>query len=423
MNLRDDLRRVAESAPLQPVAMAGIRSKARAIRRRRLAGAIGGAAVGVAAIAAATVLVLPGGGDRTNPLPSTQTPTPTSTRSASAAPPVASATSSTRVTVNLADPPAQNTYGGEIAAPNWIDGTLYDAHGTALPMSTPVSRAWQGTGGDWYGMTFAQGEWTWTRWDVRGHKLGGWPAPSSRVAVTPDGKQAAVMVVIGGAPEIDVFTAGLSSPRTVGLSLPAGEPQNGAGVDAILPNGDVVFEGEPGDVEIAHTDGSVTKLPHAYLSAVGTTADGKVLAQWQQEGPNGTEWCIGPVSETGTRSGEDCGAEDNFVRPNADRSLLVRASTGAPNHGYLTISVGPDPFTGSVGGPTEFRFPAGALVDLDDGAWLGDSYVTPVWSSGTWRLVWLSQDGYKISRSLSRSGDSDTSPYLLGAGPLAAETP
>ena len=44
-------------------------------------------------------------------------------------------------------------------------------------------------------------------------------------------------------------------------------------------------------------------------------------------------------------------------------------------------------------------------------------------SNGAWQLVWLTPDGYQVTRSLSTPGSSATSPYLLGAGPLNATNP
>lgn len=420
MTLREDLHRVADGAPLEPIAMAGVRAKARVIRRRRITTAVGGAAVGVAAIAAAAVLVLPGSGDHTQPLPATRTPSPTSSVSPTTS---ASVPSGNVITVDLANPPAESTTGASITVPNWMSGMLTDATGASIAVASPVYGAVRDPStGDWFGMTFAQGEWTWNQWTASGSQVGSTPAPSSRVAITPDGRTWAVMVDNGGSPEIQLFHAGQQSPTVIPLTLPQGEPANGAGVDGILPNGDVVFEGDVGDIRIAHTDGSLTKLPGGWASAQAVSATGLIAVQVPGGQASNGGACYALVHEDGTGvQGSLCGGDSAGFGP--DGNTWVRAGA-EPVGGRTDVSFrdvshhpsGPKAFAA-------FSFPAGAVVDTGDAAWIGDAYVVPVWSSRSWRLVWLARDGYKVTRSLITPGSSAQSPYLLGAGPLAGTNP
>lgn len=440
MNLREDLHRVAAGAPVEPIAMAGVRAKARAIRRRRTGAAAGGAALGVAAIAAAAVLLVPGSADRTNPLPSTHSPSatqlPTSTgptpspgstqsprspRSTQPSSPTAasSATVDRVVPLVLTNVPAERTTGASVAVPNWMNGSLTDARGNAIQVSTPVHHAVRDpASGDWFGMTSARGRWTWTQWSARGAVVLTKPSPGDRVAVSTDGKTWAVMVVDAGTPQIWVYHAGAAAPTVTSLQLPQGEPQDGAGIDAVLPDGTILFDAAVGDVRFGPPTGPFSPLSNRFETGLGANPDNTMILAAQVAGGH---TCTVFETETGHTTGGDCSGDNQTYLPNADGSLVVRVTYGAPDI-PVSLSVGTSPAGGQPGHVTEFDL-QGARIDIADGAWMGSAYVAPVWSNGTWQLVWLSRDGYQITRSLSTQGSSAASPYLLGAGPLTATNP
>lgn len=411
MNLREDLHRVADDAALQPIAMAGVRAKARAIHRRRVSTAVGGAVAGVAAVAAVAVLAMPGNGDRTQPLPSTRSASPTTVTSAQAGP---------VVPVNFT-PDVEHTYGGEVLVPNWMNGSLQDQHGNAAAISTPVHHAVvDPSGGGWDGFTFANGSYSWTHWTNQGQVVEEVPAPSDKVAISPDGTRWAVLVGSGSTAAIRSYEPAL---HVIPLNLPAGEPVQGAGVDAILPNGDIVVDIGVGDVRIINRDGVVeAPLSPQFASAVGAYPDGTVVAQLSHSTPSGVQ-CYGGVTETGRQTSGSCYRTDTGIRLSANGQLIFRALT---NHdGTVTAAVERSARSteSSTVPSAELLFPKGTAIDADDGAWIGDSFVLPTWWKGEWRLVWLSTDGYKITRSLQEPGSSDASPFLLGAGPLTVTNP
>lgn len=406
MNLRDDLHRVADDAPLEPIAMAGIRAKARSIRRRRTLAAVGGAATGVAAIVAATVLVLPSSGDHSDPLPSTRTPTPTD---------VSSTPSTPVTTVDFNPNDVSLTTGAEVSIPSWQQGVLDDAHGNTAQVSTPVHHALVDMhAGGWRGITTANGKNVWTHWNSKGVVVEQEDTPGVRgsVAVSPDDHRFAVMVDTNGSPAIWVYQPDV---RSIPVPMASTAADSGAGVDVLLANGDVVFDADQGDVRIAHSDGSISQLPGGYRSVVAATPSGLLVALEDAKQAGST--CYAFVTATGTKQGETCTPDGGFYGLNADGRLVVQAFDDATT-GAVYASIAPFPLGYDDSAGKQFKFPAGTQLLPEDGAWVGDTFVMPAWSDGEWTLILLSTDGYKVARSLHLAGSSDSSPLLLGARSL-----
>jgi len=226
-------------------------------------------------------------------------------------------------------------------------------------------------------------------------------------AVTPDGASLAYLVSIGGRSKLVLVGAHARVwPVAVSARTVAG----------ILPGGDVVYNDRSrASIEIAHQDGTITRLDYRYALAVSSVTG--VIAAATGGVTSGGDECWRLVSSTGAAlSRQICGPDQPMF--NADGTQI--ATTSHPPTGVLGASgdTGMEIFDASNLQPVAgFQAPAGGNFS-GDLTWDGDAVLTSIWSRGRWTLVWLSPHGVTKQQATQRPGRADHSPWTFGTGPL-----
>jgi len=415
MNNSDDhitraLRQQADQIQEGPLTMADITGKARSIQRRRMLATVAGAAAVVAVIAPVGILALTGNDNNAGPVAPSSTGTPTAPTS-----PSTPATAPTYA-VDLT-PTEEGTTGGEVGIPQWFDGQIMAADGTATNVGREVHGFVQDANGNWAGMTQSpSGDWQWTSFQSDGSDLDSEDATSDQVAVTPDGQSFAwISFFEPDSPDPGQWQLTLSGPHAKVWPLDI-TADSGAAVVGILDDGSVVFDLGAGGVKIARQDGSITDLRKGLLAGSSvSTATGAIAVQTRYNDDGTSCWAVIDVS--GDAKAETC--DYALGQFNADGSLVVGMDSQTdglgPTRLYLLDADTLEPlatFEAPGFGTAKQGYFWGAT------AWTGDTILADVYADGQWGLAWLSADGILMQRSANKPGDDMSPPFLFGAGPL-----
>jgi hypothetical protein len=400
------LRQQADQIQEGPLTMADITGKARSIQRRRTLATIAGAAAVVAVIAPVGVIALNRGGHNAGPPVSSSSGTPTTVPSSPAAAPT--------YTVDMT-PDVDGTYNGGPMIPQWMDGTIADAHGNATAVGQVRSFALAPDGSAWIGITAgSSGDNYVTRFAIPdGKVLSKQPTGSLGIATTPDGASVAYLTHEGKDVSVGTLTLLGAHARTWQIQNPGYSTPVG-----ILGNGDVVLENsEATQVTLAKQDGNVTTIPGKYFRATSTsTATGLVAVQTKSNADLTSCWALVDVS--GDEKAQTC--DYALGQFSADGRYIVgmgsQQSGAGPTRLHLLEAATLQPV--ATFDPPKDGYFWGAT------AWTGDTILADVFSHGEWGLAWLSADGIKMQRSANKPGDGiEPPPYLFGAGPLTALAP
>lgn len=410
--LQDALRRTAEEAPLRSADLGVVRARARSIRRRRASVAVGGSVAAIAVIAGLGVALAPGGTDHAVPPVTSNSALPTPSETSSTTPtaspddglPQFPTGTVFHVSTTVTD--VGQTDGSAERVPYWRDGALVAPDGSRTPLKDRPDAVALDTQGDWWLITGGDTS------ELEQLSPDGRPLDPP-VESVPHGLLAAPgrEATITKGPHGWVLT---TNDRAIDLS---GVTAN-ARVDGFLANGDVVYTPDGIHERVAHVPtGSTAAAPGMSWFRSSPAGDDAVLRDdgtWTVEGPNGaTAWTLGwasvgglsddgrYVALVGDPNGLVPGSEE-WDEPDATGTLWIRdTADGSP------VSVFTAPSDGFFGPWT----------------WEGDDILALVFErdssgsrTGTWTLVRLAPDGYKLVRSTSWPGRIDAPPYVFGAG-------
>jgi hypothetical protein len=406
-DLYDALRQRAESAPLQSADLGIIRARARSIRRRRAAIAVVGSAAAVAVIAGLGFALAPNGANHAVPPVSSTSAVPTPTATASETPndllpekPVVGPlfTVSTQVTG------VGQTDAGAERVPYWRDGQLVAPDGTPTPLKDRPDAVALAQDGSWW-VTTTTDNTQLTHLSAAGHPIGTSARSVAKGIAAAPGRLATISMSSGGW----VLT---TNNRTFDLQNLTPYAQ----VDGFAANGDVYFNPGDGIERLAHVaDGTIEKLPHVALvdtSPTGLTALAMDDGNWLVQDSDGADrWSMDFASIDGFSP------DGRYVSLLGDQHDLVKGSQYWDEEGItgtLWIRGASDDSPVAV-----FNAPRGGF--FGPRAWEGGDILALVFErdsaagqTGTWTLVRLSADGYKMVRSASWSGDIHTPPYVFG---------
>lgn len=416
--LGEALRHRADQTGLVPASIGEVQRRARRIHRRRQAVAVVGAAATVGVLAGIGVALIPGSGDHGAPTPTTTTRTPTASPSRTAATPLPATRSPAPTgrtaspsgshgkptyTVDLTPTSQEGTTDGEPMVPQWMDGTITDAHGTPTQVGRRLYSFAQLPSGGWIGTAYAGGRWSVVTTDTKGTVTAEDDAPGEGIGVTPDGRSVAWFTRPAG-------TSGDWTLHLVGAHARTWKIGGGpTGVVGILSNGDVVYN-VAGGVEIAHQDGSTSALKGALTASSVATATNEIAVE---TGEASGCWTILDADST-QRHQATCGIT-GLGQFSADGTMIggtLTSNSLGPTKLFMMKTDGSE--------VTTFAAPPGG--DFSTAwTWSGSSIIVPTYDGGQWGLAWLSAGGVTTQRGVhTPSSDAQVPPYYFGAGPLTA---
>lgn len=401
-DIKDALARIAHTSAPAPLALDDVRGRARQIRRRRTATALVGTAAAVAAIAGLGVAVMPSDSHDDSLPPASQTPSVTPSRTPSGTPTSAADPDAVGPVHHVTlDVPAEQTFGDSPRVPYWSDGQIVDTDGTATPFpGRPSTFAKDPATGDWVVVRLGEANAELVRVDVRGKEVGE-PALTfaEGLAVGPRGELATVT-------QHNTDRTLTEGDRVVDLG--AGD----AWVDlhGVLPNGDVLFQGDDGAVNVAHMDsGQVESVPGTSMAATsrqaGFVSYGLDDGTWRTDDRDGaTRWTL---DWAGVSSFSPDG---RYVALVGDRDHRIAGSADWDSNATSTIWLR----------TAADLLPVAAFTAPEGGyfwnwTWDGDEVLATVFVKGEWSLVRLSADGFTVGRGTTRPGRGEEPAYVFAA--------
>lgn len=418
MNLEDLLREQAERAPLSPASFETVTRHARRLRRRTAMATVGAAAA-VAVVVGGAAVVAHGGSSRTTaPIAHSPSASSRSSGSAPVAPPPDDEPPARPVRLDhLA---AEQTTGGDLAAPLWQDGRILSPDGSSASVPGPITGLTRDPStGDWLVLENRGGTTT-DLLDV---------APSGKIVwerrSTPRGLAASEVGVAYLTWEKGTWTLTATSAAGHTQALSVGDALgDDAGVGGLLPSGETVFWRHTGSVQLAHRDGTVSVLPRATeIGAVSGKGQIAALVPAPAGSECTTQWAV--LDATGAAQNADgrplCGGRvTSFSRDGATMVLEEYANTHDPGPQTLRL-------VGVADGRTVAAFNAAGgyfspSVVWQDSALVADLFVADrsaggdPQTPGTWGVVWLDTNGFRVARGSQRPGTSGAPPYVFGTG-------
>jgi hypothetical protein len=397
--IKDALGRVADASAPTPLSLEHVRGRARQIRRRRTTTAVIGSAAAVAAIAGLGVALMPSTGRDGSLPPATRTPSVTP--SVTEAPGADEVGPVHRVRTDV---PVEQTFNDEPRVPYWLDGQIIDTDGSATPFpDRPFTFAKDPQTHDWVVIQVGEAHAELVRITDDGRQVGAAvPSFENGLAVGPGGE----LVTITQDGSRSILTAG-DRVMDLGPGLEYTE------IHGVTSNGDVLFQGADGSVDIARPDAQLIEPATPPASAAVTSPQRQFVAYaddstWRMQDESGTP--LWSVDWAGVSSFSLDGA---YVALTGDPKHRVPGSAEWDSpHATSTIWIRT---SGSL-------LPTAAFVAPENGyfwswVWDGDDLLANLYQrdTGEWSQVRLAADGFTVGRGRTRPGGGEEPPYVFAA--------